>query len=162
MADSKKLVAYFSAAGGITKVLAERLAQAMGADLFEIAPAQPYTEADLDWRDATSRTTVEMKDPACRPAMAAAPQGVEGYDEVFIGFPIWWYVAPRIVETFLESADFSGKKIALFATSGGSDMGKTLEELKPLASAAQWVGEKRFDATATPEALAAWAQSLGM
>lgn len=162
MADSKKLVVYFSAAGGITKTLAERLAEGTGADLFEIAPAQPYTEADLDWRDASSRTTLEMKDPACRPAMAAAPQGIEDYDEVFIGFPIWWYVAPRIVETFLESADFAGKKIALFATSGGSDMGKTLEELKPLAPGARWAGEKRFDASATPEDLATWATSLGM
>ncbi len=158
MSDTKKLVAYFSASG-VTKDLAARLAQAVGADLFEIAPAVAYTQADLDWTDASSRSTVEMKDPAARPAMAAVPD-VAPYDEVFIGFPIWWYVAPRIVETFLESADFSGKKIALFATSGTSGMGKTLEELKPLAPAATWVGEKRFDASASAAELAAWAEGL--
>ena len=161
MAASKKLVAFFSASG-VTKALAERLAHAVGADLFEIAPETPYTQADLDWMDANSRSTVEMKDPASRPAMAAAAQGMGAYDEVFIGFPIWWYVAPRIVETFLESSDFSGKKIALFATSGTSGMGKTMEELKPLAPAAKWVGEKRFEASAPEAELATWANELGM
>ena len=101
MAD-KKLVAYFSANGGTTKAMAERLAHAVGADVYEIAPAVPYTEADLDWRDETSRSTLEMKDPSSRPAIAGELPDLSGYGEVFIGFPIWWYVAPTIVDTFVE------------------------------------------------------------
>ena len=161
MAD-KKLVAYFSANGGTTKAMAERLAHAVGADVYEIAPAVPYTEADLDWRDETSRSTLEMKDPSSRPAIAGELPDLSGYGEVFIGFPIWWYVAPTIVDTFVEGADLAGKKIALFATSGESDMGKSQEVLEPLAPAAEWVGSKRFEADASEEALRAWAEKLGL
>ncbi len=135
---SKKLVAYFSASG-VTKVAAERLAKAAGADLFEIQPANPYTRADLDWTNKKSRSSVEMNDPNSRPEIAERLSNMEDYDTVFIGFPIWWYVAPTIINTFIENYDFSGKTIVPFATSGGSGMGKTVEILKPLCSAsAKW------------------------
>ena len=127
----KKLVAYFSA-GGVTKKVAERLAAAAGADLFEIEPAVPYTVADLDWTNKKSRSSVEMNDPSSRPEIARRLDSLEEYDTVFLGFPIWWYVAPTIINTFLESYDFAGKTIIPFATSGGSGLGKTVEVLKPL------------------------------
>ena len=126
----KKLVAYFSATG-TTKQLAEKLASAIGADLFEIAPKVPYTSADLNWTDKHSRSTLEMNDPASRPEIAKTFGSLDGYDTVFVGFPIWWYVAPTIINTFGESYNFSGKTIVPFATSGGSGMGKTTEELTP-------------------------------
>ncbi len=125
----KKLVAYFSASG-VTKNAAEKLAELAGADLFEIKPAVPYTRADLDWTDKNSRSTVEMKDPASRPEIAEKCENMDEYDTVFVGFPIWWYVAPTIIDTFLESYDFSGKTVIPFATSGGSGMGKTVEVLR--------------------------------
>lgn len=160
---SKKLVAYFSASnGGVTRGVAERLAQAVGADLFEIEPEVAYTAADLDWTNKKSRSSVEMADKAFRPAIKGVPVNLADYDEVFIGFPIWWYVAPTIVNTFVEAGDFTGKKIALFATSGSSQMGKSMDELKPSAPAAEWVGQKRFAASASAEELKAWADSLGM
>lgn len=133
----KTLVAYFSA-GGVTRAVAERLAAAAGADLFEIRPAVPYTAADLDWTNKNSRSSVEMSNPGSRPEIAQRLEGMEGYDTVFVGFPIWWYVAPSIVRTFLESYDFSGKTLIPFATSGGSGLGKTLEQLKPLCPGALW------------------------
>ena len=133
----KKLVAFFSASG-VTKAAAERLAKAAGADLFEIRPAVPYTRADLDWTDKKSRSSVEMNDPDSRPEIAEKVPNMDGYDTVFIGFPIWWYVAPTIISTFLESYDFSAKTILPFATSGGSGMGKTEEVLKPLCPGANW------------------------
>ena len=126
---SKKLVAYFSASG-VTKSYAEKLAKAADADLFEIKPAVPYTKADLDWMDKNSRSTVEMKNPDSRPEIAEKLKDMEKYDTVFLGFPIWWYVAPTIVDTFLESYDFSNKTIIPFATSGGSGMGKTSDVLR--------------------------------
>lgn len=160
---SKKLVAYFSASnGGVTRAVAKRLAAATGADLFEIEPEVAYTQADLDWTNRKSRSTVEMEDKSFRPAIKGVPTDLAQYDEVFIGFPIWWYVAPTIVNTFLEAGDFAGKKIALFATSGSSQMGKSMDELKPSAPAAEWVGQKRFPANATENDLKAWADSLGM
>ena len=125
----KKLVAYFSASG-VTKNAAEKLAELAGADLFEIKPAVPYTRADLDWTDKNSRSTVEMKDPASRPEIAEKCENMDEYDTVFVGFPIWRYVAPTIIDTFLESYDFSGKTVIPFATSGGSGMGKTVEVLR--------------------------------
>lgn len=125
----KKLVAYFSASG-VTKMEAERLASAIGADLFEIKPVLPYTRKDLDWTDRKSRSSIEMNDPASRPEIAVRCDHMNDYDTVYIGFPIWWYVAPRIIETFLESYDFSGKTLIPFATSGGSGMGKTVYVLK--------------------------------
>ena len=117
----KKLVAYFSASG-VTKAAAERLAKAAGADLFEIKPAVPYTRADLDWMNKKSRSSVEMNNPDSRPEIEARLSNMEDYDTVFLGFPIWWYVAPTIINTFLESYDFAGKTIRPFATSGGSGM----------------------------------------
>ena len=126
---SKKLVAYFSASG-VTKSYAEKLAKVTDADLFEIKPAVPYTKADLDWMDKNSRSTVEMKNPDSRPEIAEKLKDMEKYDTVFLGFPIWWYVAPTIVDTFLESYDFSNKTIIPFATSGGSGIGKTSDILR--------------------------------
>ena len=160
---AKKLVAYFSASG-VTKKLAERLAEAVGADVLEIAPEVPYTAADLNWQDKKARSTVEMADKSFRPAVAASVKAadVSGYDEVFIGFPIWWYVAPTIVNTFLEAHDFAGKKIAVFATSGGSGMGNTVAELEPSAPGAEFVGAKRFSASASASELSAWAEGLGL
>lgn len=137
----KKLVAYFSASG-VTRAAAKRVAEAAGADLFEIKPVQPYTHADLNWNDKKSRSTLEMNDKTARPAIAEKLANMADYDVVFIGFPIWWYVAPRIIETFLESCDFSGKTIVPFATSGGSGMGRTVEVLKPSAPHAHWKAGK--------------------
>lgn len=132
---TKSLVAYFSASGTTGRV-ARRLAEKSGSDLFEIVPKQPYTSADLDWGDKGSRSSVEMNDPTSRPAIAQACPDLSGYDVVFVGFPIWWYIAPTIVNTFLESGDFAGKTIVPFATSGGSGMGRTAESLKPSAPGA--------------------------
>ena len=119
----KKLVAYFSASG-VTKAVAEALAEAARADLYEIKPEIPYTKADLDWKNDQSRSSVEMKDPASRPRIADKVENMEEYDVVFVGFPIWWYIAPTIIDTFLEGYDFSHKTIIPFATSGGSDLVK--------------------------------------
>lgn len=125
----KALVAYFSASG-VTGKVAKQLAGAIGADLYEIEPKVPYTKADLDWRNEKSRSSVEMKDKTSRPEIAGEKIDISGYDTVFVGFPIWWYVAPTIINTFLESHDFSGKTVVVFATSGGSGFGNTLKELK--------------------------------
>ena len=152
---SKKLVAYFSASG-TTKEAAERLAKAAGADLFEIKPTIPYTSADLNWMDKESRSSVEMNDPASRPEIAETIPNMADYDTVFIGFPIWWYVAPHIIHTFLESCDFSGKTLVPFATSGGSGMGKTVDELRKLCPNADWKAGKLVNG-ASDQALAAWA-----
>ena len=120
---SKKLVAYFSASG-VTAKVAEALAEAIGADVFEIEPKVPYTEADLNWMDKNARSTIEMNDPASRPEIAVKRDNMKDYDTIFVGFPIWWYVAPTIINTFLESYDLTGKTLIPFATSGGSDMGQ--------------------------------------
>ena len=126
---SKKLVAYFSASG-VTAAAAEQLAKAAGADIYEIKPETPYTAADLDWTNKQSRSSVEMSDKSSRPEIAEKCSNMDEYQTVFVGFPVWWYVAPTIINTFLESYDFSGKRIILFATSGGSGFGKTVAELK--------------------------------
>ena len=131
---SKNLVAYFSATGRTAKV-AKLLAEALGADIHEIQPKIPYTKADLNWLNKKSRSSVEMNNKTFRPEMAENNVQIAEYDVIFLGFPIWWYVAPTIINTFLESSDFSGKKIILFATSGGSKFGKTVEELKVSVSA---------------------------
>ena len=156
---SKKLVAYFSASG-VTAQVAKKLAEAVGADLFEIAPKVPYTKADLDWMDAKSRSTVEMKDPGSRPELAAALPNAADYDTVYVGFPIWWYVAPTIVNTFLESIDLSGRTVVPFATSGGSGMGKTNERLAPSCKGAKLLNGKVFKRSVSREELAAWAENL--
>lgn len=137
--SKKILVAYFSASG-VTARVAEEIANATGGDLYEIRPAEPYSSADLDWTDKKSRSTIEMNDPACRPAIAAPAVDINQYETVFVGFPIWWYVEPRIVDTFLESHDFSGKTVIPFATSGGSSISgaeKSIKELCPAAKVAQ-------------------------
>lgn len=127
---AKKLVAYFSASG-TTKKTAELLAEAAGADLYEITPKVAYTKADLNWMDKKSRSSVEMNDKKFRPEIEDKDANIAEYDEIILGFPIWWYVAPTIVNTFLEKFDFSGKKVVLFATSGGSGFGNTVKELQP-------------------------------
>lgn len=155
---SKKLVAYFSASG-TTKKAAERLAKAAGADLFEIKPAIPYSSADLNWMDKKSRSSVEMSDPASRPEIAERLPNMADYDTVFIGFPIWWYVAPHIINTFVESYDFSEKTLVPFATSGGSGMGRTVDELKKLCPGANWKAGKMVNGV-SDKALADWANAF--
>ena len=130
----KTLVAYFSASG-VTAKVADKLADALGADIYEIRPETPYTKADLNWMNKKSRSSIEMNDKTIRPEIAESNVQIDNYDVIFLGFPIWWYVAPTIINTFLEKYDFSGKKIILFATSGGSKFGKTVEELKVSVSA---------------------------
>ena len=159
---NKRIVAYFSASG-LTAQCAKELARVTGADLYEIKPETPYMKADLDWRDAHSRSTIEMRDPSSRPAIADNDANIVSYDIVFLGFPIWWYVAPTIINTFLESYDFSGKTIVPFATSGGSGFGKTLEALQPSASAAAlWKDGKLLNGNPSDAALGIWIESLNL
>ncbi len=155
---SKKLTAYFSASG-VTKRYAEKIAKATGADLFEIKPKVPYTNADLDWRNSNSRSSVEMKDPDSRPEIAEKLADMEEYDVVFVGFPIWWYVAPTIIDTFLESYDFSGKTVIPFATSGGSGMGKTVDVLKKVCPDADIKDGKVLNGL-SDEKIARWAKEF--
>ena len=154
----KRLVAYFSASG-VTKKVAEMVAGAADCDLYEITPKVPYTTADLNWMDKKSRSSVEMSDKSIRPEIAGAELDVSAYDEILIGFPIWWYVAPTIINTFLESHDFTGKKIILFATSGGSGFGKTVKELQPSAPGAEIVEGKLFN-RATQQTVTEWVDTL--
>lgn len=155
----KMLVAYFSASG-VTAKAAWKLSEAIGADLYEIKPEVPYSSADLDWTNQKSRSSVEMNDPASRPAIAGKVEGMEQYGMVFVGFPIWWYIAPTIINTFLESYDFSGKIIVPFATSGGSGMGKTNERLAPSCHGATLLKGKLLNGSPSQEELKAWVQSL--
>ena len=154
----KTLVAYFSASG-VTKKLAQTLADAIGADLFAIEPKVPYTKADLNWMDKQSRSTIEMQNPASRPEIAGVCKNIADYDTVFVGFPIWWYVAPRIINTFVESYDFTGKTLVPFATSGGSGMGRTVDELRKLCPNANWKAGKMMNGI-SDKALADWASTL--
>ncbi len=158
---SKKLVAYFSASG-TTAAVAKTLAEAAGADLYEIKPQKPYTRTDLDWMNQKSRSSVEMNDKSFRPPLAGKDARIEDYDTVFLGFPIWWYVAPTIINTFLESYDFSGKTIILFATSGGSGFGGTAAGLKDSAPGAVIREGKLLNGRQSKEALAAWVNSLSL
>ena len=135
--NKKTLVVYFSATG-TTKAAAEKLAEVVGGDLHEIQPEQPYTDADLDWQDQQSRSSFEMKDKSSRPAIKNKVENMDQYDTVYIGFPIWWYIAPTIVNTFVEQYNFEGKTVVPFFTSGGSGKGKTLDYLKPSAPKANW------------------------
>ena len=158
----KKLVAYFSASG-TTKKTAEMLAQAAGADLYEITPKVAYTQADLNWMDKKSRSSVEMNDKKFRPEVEDKDAHIAEYDEIILGFPIWWYVAPTIINTFLESYDFSGKTIIPFATSGGSGLGNTINELKPSCSDnTKWFDGERFRASVSKEELKNWVNKLGL
>ena len=156
---SRKLVAYFSASG-VTAKVAEKLSEAIGADLYAIEPEVPYTKADLDWMNKKSRSTIEMNNPASRPAITGKRDNMNDYDTVFVGFPIWWYVAPTIINTFLESYDLTGKTIIPFATSGGSDMGKTNEKLLPSCKGAKLLDGKVFKASVSGADLAKWAEGL--
>ncbi len=156
---SKTLVAYFSASG-TTKRVAEQLAEAVGADIYEIQPAVAYTRADLNWNDKKSRSTVEMNDPSSRPVLADQDAHVEDYDKIFLGFPIWWYVAPTIINTFLESYDFSGKTIVLFATSGGSGFGKTVSRLAPSCPGAEIREGKLLNGRLSQQGLKEWAEQF--
>ena len=158
---SKKLVAYFSASG-VTGAVAKNLAEAAGADLYEIKPKVPYTNADLNWNDKNARSTVEMRDKASRPEMADKDAKAGDYDVIFLGFPVWWYVAPTIINTFLEAYDLSGKTIILFATSGGSGFGKTVENLKPSAPGADIREGKLLNGRPSVAELKKWADGLGM
>ena len=153
------LVAYFSASGTTAKA-AKALANAVGGELYEIKPAVPYTNADLNWMDKNSRSSVEMNDPIFRPEIAGKLEGMDQYDLVFVGFPIWWYVAPTIINTFLESYDFSGKTIVPFATSGGSGMGNTNEKLAPSCPGAILMKGKMLNGLLSQEELKAWVKSL--
>jgi len=159
---SKKLVAYFSASG-VTAKVADMLADAVGADIYEIRPEVPYTKADLNWMDKKSRSTIEMNDKACRPAIADKDAKIDQYDTIFVGFPIWWYRAPSIINTFLESYDFSGKKIILFATSGSSGFGKTVEELKvSVPASCEIIEGKLLNGKQTIPSIREWTEALNL
>ena len=153
---SKTLVAYFSASGTTAKV-AKKMAEAIGADLFEIKPETPYTGADLNWQNKNSRSSVEMNDRSSRPAVAVKVADMPQYDVVFVGFPVWWYREPSIIDTFMESYDFAGKTVIPFATSGGSGLGDSAANMQKLAKGAKVVNGKRFSGNASSEELKAWA-----
>ena len=159
---ARKLVAYFSATG-ITAKMAELVADAVGADVYQIQPAVKYTQEDLDWTNRESRSSTEMNNKKSRPEMVEADARIEDYDVIFLGFPIWWYVAPTIINTFLEKYDFAGKKIILFATSGGSGFGKTVEELKlSVANDAQIVEGKLLNGKQTLASVSEWISGLNL
>ena len=159
---SKKLVAYFSASG-VTRKVAEALAEAAGADLYEIKPQVLYTKADLNWQDRNSRSSLEMNDKSSRPAIEDGDANITAYDVVFLGFPIWWYSAPSIIYTFLESYDFAGKTIVPFATSGSSGFGETAAKLKQSIDASATVTNgTMLNGRQTKESLTAWVNSLGI
>ena len=157
---SKTLVAYFSV-GGTTKEVAKRLAEAEGADIYEIVPAEPYTAEDLNWQDSKSRTTVEMEDLTCRPAMAGESLDLTGYETIFLGFPLWWNREPSIVDTFLEAHDFDGKTIVPFCTSGGGGIGFTGDRIRQIAggNCTVTVGQ-RLGGTTSVADLKTWADGL--
>ena len=156
---SKKLVAYFSASG-ITEKVAKQIADLAKADLYEIKPKVPYTEADLDWMNKSSRSSMEMKNLSFRPEMADNNIDISAYDTIYLGFPIWWYIAPTIVNTFLEKHDFSGKKIVLFATSGGSGLGKTAQHLKPSVAKDTTIIEGKILNSASASDIQNWLNSV--
>lgn len=159
---AKALVAYFSASG-VTKAAAEALAKAAGTDLYEICPEVPYTKADLDWTDKQSRSTLEMQDLNCRPLMANPAADVSPYDVIFLGFPIWWYREPSIVDTFLAARDYSGKRIVLFCTSGSSGFGDTARRIQEIVGPNAVVEEgRRLGGAVTQEELKLWAEELGI
>ena len=159
---SKKLVAFFSASGS-TRKLAATLAEVVNADTYEIKPATLYTGKDLNWNDSKSRSSVEMADINSRPALADKDAKISEYDTIFLGFPIWWYVAPHIINSFLESYDFGGKTIVIFATSGGSGFGETLNQLKPsCAASVKWIQGKVFRGRTDKNTLNDWIKTLAI
>lgn len=156
---AKQLVAYFSASGTTART-AKALADAIGADLFEIAANQPYTSADLNWNNKRSRSSVEMNDDSCRPAIANTIANLDDYDTIYVGFPIWWYVEPRIIDTFLEAHDLSGKKVVVWATSGGSGLGRAPQRMQQLAPGAKVVAGGTLNGRKSTASLRAWAEGL--
>ena len=152
------IVVYFSATG-TTRGVAERIANVTNADLFELIPAEPYSDADLDWNDKNSRTTIEMNDPSCRPAIASKVDNMAQYDVVFVGFPVWWYREPSIIDTFMESYDFTGKTVVPFATSGMSPIGDAGANMQALASGAKVAAGKRFPSGVSAAELEKWASA---
>lgn len=158
---TKVLVAYFSATN-TTEGVAEQIANGLNADLYEIVPAEPYTDADLDYNDNNSRSTLEMNNPDARPAISGSVENMEQYDIVFIGYPIWWSEAPRIVSTFVESYDFSGKTIVPFCTSGGSGIGSSASNLEQLTSGATWLDGQRLNGSDSQDTIMEWVSSLGL
>lgn len=159
--DTKVLVAYFSATG-TTKAAAETLAEATSADIFEIVPSQPYTDDDLNYNDTKSRSTVEQNDPNARPEISGTVENWNEYDVVFIGYPIWWYEEPRIVDTFVEKYDFSGKTVIPFCTSGGSGIGESGSNLEKLTSGAVWMEGQRLQGSVSQSDVESWVDSLGL
>lgn len=158
---TKVLVAYFSATN-TTEGVAEHIANGLNADLYEIIPKEPYTDADLNYNDNNSRTTIEMNDPDARPAISGSVENMEQYDIVFIGYPIWWGDAPRIVSTFMESYDFSGKTIVPFCTSGGSGIGSSASNLEQLTSGANWLEGRRLNGSDSQDTVMEWVNGLGL
>lgn len=156
---SKVLVAYFSASG-VTAKAAAKLAKAAEADLFEIVPEQPYTKADLNWQDKNSRSSVEMNDRSSRPAISSKVENMEKYDVVFVGFPVWWYREPSIIDTFIESYDFTGKTVVPFCTSGGSGLGTTGSNLQALAKGAKVIEGKKLSFMTTEGSLKKWINEI--
>lgn len=155
----KILVTYFSA-GGVTKGVAEKLARAAGAELFEIVPEQAYTDEDLNWNNRQSRSSVEMSDRTCRPGVRFTVSDMGQYDCVFVGFPVWWYREPSIIDTFLETYDFSGKTLVPFCTSGGSGLGETADNMRSIAKGADVREGKRFSSGVSEEELRAWVNEI--
>ena len=158
---SKILVAYFSASG-VTAGAAKEIAEAVGGDLFEIRPEEPYTAADLDWRNKKSRSSIEMNDPASRPAIAAEDLDISSYDVVFLGFPVWWYMAPTIINTFLETYDFSGKTVIPFATSGSSGIENCEKKLQQQYPSINWKSGKLLNGHPGQDVLDSWVKSLNV
>lgn len=158
---SKKLVAYFSASG-VTKSVARNLSQTAGADLYRIQPEVPYTSADLDWMNKKSRSSIEMNDPASRPAIAAEDLDISSYDVVFLGFPVWWYVAPTIINSFLETYNFSGKTVIPFATSGSSGIENCEKKLQQQYPSINWKSGKLLNGHPGQDVLDSWVKSLNV
>ena len=158
---SKKLVAYFSASG-ITESVARNLSQTAGADLYRIQPEVPYTSTDLDWMNKKSRSSIEMNDPASRPAIAAEDLDISSYDVVFLGFPVWWYMAPTIINTFLETYDFSGKTVIPFATSGSSGIENCEKKLQQQYPSINWKSGKLLNGHPGQDVLDSWVKSLNV
>ena len=159
--EHKILVAYFSATG-TTKGVAEHIANGLNADIYEIVPEEAYTDADLNYNDNNSRTTIEMNDPDARPAISGSVENMEQYDIIFVGYPIWWGEAPRIVSTFMESYDFSGKTIVPFCTSGGSGIGSSASNLERLTSGATWLDGRRLNGSDSQDTVMEWVNSLDL
>lgn len=158
---TKILIAYFSATN-TTEGVAEQIADSLSADIYEIVPEQPYTDADLDYHDDNSRSTIEMNDPSARPAISGSVEDMEQYNIIFIGYPIWWGEAPRIVSTFIENYDFSGKIIVPFCTSGGNGVGSSATNLEALTDNATWLSGTRLNGGSSHETIVEWVNGLGL